>query len=114
MITGYSLFLLAAAIITALLATYTRWHRRQVASSATGITLLLIAITLYVGGYGMELINTDLPGMLFWRMIEYVGIAPIPPLLLIMVLGHIDLTRQSLRQSSLSSPSFRRSPSYWF
>jgi PAS domain S-box-containing protein len=93
MITGYSVFLIVTAVITTFLAVYTGRHRRQVLSSATGTVLLLVAITLYIGGYGMELISTDPAGMLFWRMVEYVGIAPIPPLLLIMVLGYTDRTR---------------------
>jgi PAS domain S-box-containing protein len=94
MITGYSVFLIAASVVTTLLAVYTGRHRRQAISSATAMVLLLIAITLYIGGYGMEMISGDLAGMLFWRLVEYVGIAPIPPLLLIMVLGYTDRTRQ--------------------
>lgn len=93
MITGYSIFLFAAAIVTALLAIYTGWDRRRAISSATGIILLLIAITVYISGAGMELASSDLAGILFWVQIEYLGIASIPSLLLIVVLGYTDRTR---------------------
>ncbi|ACL17549.1 histidine kinase N-terminal 7TM domain-containing protein [Methanosphaerula palustris] len=93
MITGYSIFLITAAVVTALLAVYTGWQRRQAIRSTTGIVLLLIAIALYLSGYGMELASTDLAGMLFWSRIQYFGIASIPPLLLIVVLGYTNQTR---------------------
>lgn len=93
MITGYSIFLFAAAIVTALLAIYTGWDRRRAISSATGIILLLIAITVYISGAGMELASSDLARILFWVKIEYLGIASIPSLLLIVVLGYTDRTR---------------------
>ncbi|WP_440949952.1 histidine kinase N-terminal 7TM domain-containing protein [Methanosphaerula subterraneus] len=94
MIPGYSIFLFAAAIVTALLAAYTGWDRRRAISSVTGVLLLLFAITLYIGGAGMELASSDLAGILFWVKIEYVGIASIPSLLMIVVLGYIDRTRR--------------------
>ncbi len=93
MITGYSVFLIAAAVITALLAAFTGWHRRQMISSAMGIVLLLLAITLYISGYGMELASSTLAGMLFWSKVQYLGIVWIPPLLLIVMLGYTDLNR---------------------
>jgi signal transduction histidine kinase len=93
MITGYSIFLITAAIVTALLAIYTGWQRRQAIRNTTGIVLLLIAIALYLSGYGMELASTDLAGMLFWSKFQYLGIASIPPLLLIVVLGYTNQTR---------------------
>ncbi len=93
MITGYSVFLIVTAVITALLAAFTGWHRRQMISSAMGIVLLLIAITLYLSGYGMELTSSTLAGMLFWSKVQYFGIAWVPPLLLIVVFGYTDLNR---------------------
>ncbi len=94
MIPGYSIFLFAAAIVTALLAVYTGWDRRRAISSVTGVLLLLFAITLYIGGAGMELASSDLAEILFWVKIEYMGIASIPSLLMIVVLGYIDRTRR--------------------
>jgi len=93
MITGYSIFLIAAAVLTAFLAVYTGWYRRLVSRSATGMVLLLTAITLYLSGAGMELAGTDLAGILFWVKIEYFGIASLPPLLLIVVLRYTGQTR---------------------
>ncbi|ACL17550.1 histidine kinase N-terminal 7TM domain-containing protein [Methanosphaerula palustris] len=93
MITGYSVFLFAAATVTGLLAAYTGWYRRREISSATGILLLLIAITLYIGGAGMELASSDLAEILFWVKVEYLGIASIPSLLLIGMFGYVNRTR---------------------
>jgi len=93
MITCYSIFLFGAAIVTAILTVYTGWYRRQVISSVIGILLLLMAITLYIGGAGMELASSDLSGILFWVKIEYFGIASIPSLLLIVMLEYTNRTR---------------------
>lgn len=87
-----SLILLVSALCTGLLAGYT-WHHRSIGPATRYAALLFGAMTLYVGGYGIELLAPDLETAVVWVRIEYLGIAVIPPLLLGMILEYTGYGR---------------------
>jgi signal transduction histidine kinase len=79
-----SLILVASALLTGVLAAYT-WRYRSFGSPTRYAALLLAAMTLHAGGYGLELAAPDLATALVWVRIQYLGIAVIPPLVLGMI-----------------------------
>ncbi len=73
-----SLLYLISAIITATLAVYA-WNRRE-NQAVMALLLLLAALSVWSFGYGLELALTDLTHMKLANMLQYIGIATIPPL----------------------------------
>lgn len=59
MIGPLSLALLASALLTGLLAAYA-WDRRSTGPAGRYAALFFAAVTLYVGGYAMEIAATGL------------------------------------------------------
>jgi len=72
----FSLALFVTASLTLALAIY-GWVNRPV-RGAREFALLMTAVTLYVAGYGMEILSPIAEGILFWLKIQYLGIAVIP------------------------------------
>ena len=87
-----SLALLASALLTALLAVYA-WDRRSMGPAVPYAALFFAAVTLYIGGYAMELAATGLEQILFWVRIEYLGIAVAPALVIAMALAYTGRER---------------------
>src|SRR5256885_3251785 len=75
--TPYVFPVAASAIISAALA-LTAWYRRQ-APGAIAFCLLMLAVAEYSLGYVLELAHFDLPTILFWDNLEWVG-ATLAPL----------------------------------
>ena len=72
----YALSLIISALISGVTAFYS-WRRRP-APGAALFALLMLAITVWTLGYGLELTCLTLACMLFWIKIEYLGIATLP------------------------------------
>jgi PAS domain S-box-containing protein len=63
------------------------WRRRG-SDGADSLLLLVVCILLYIGGYIMELGSSQLSTARFWIKIEYIGVAPIPVFLVMLVLAY--------------------------
>src|SRR5947209_2756080 len=84
--TPYVFPVAASAIISAALA-LTAWYRRQ-APGAIAFCLLMLAVAEYSLGYFFELAHFDLPTVLFWDNLEWLGATMAPLLWLIFVLQY--------------------------
>ena len=74
--TPFTVILLTAVAVDAILAVYAFIHRRTAASLALGG--LMVAAAFHSFGYAFELASPDLAGMMFWTHIEYLGIVSLP------------------------------------
>jgi PAS domain S-box-containing protein len=95
--TPYVLPMIASAAVSAALALYA-WHRRP-ASGATSFSLLMLAVAQWSLVYALELVSTDLPAVLFWDNIEWLGAAFAPTLWLIFVLQYTGRARWLTRRN---------------
>ncbi|HIH04568.1 MAG TPA: PAS domain-containing protein [Methanoregulaceae archaeon] len=96
MIGPLSLVLLASAVLTGLLAAFA-WGRRSSGPTVRYAVHFFVAVTLYVGGYAMELSATNLEQVLFWVRVEYLGIAAAPVFVICMVLAYTGRDRYLTR-----------------
>jgi PAS domain S-box-containing protein len=84
--TPYALPLLAAAATSAILAVYA-WRRRQ-APGATVFMVMMLAVAEWTLGYALELSSADLPSIVLWAKLEYVGIVTGPPAALLLACAY--------------------------
>jgi signal transduction histidine kinase len=82
----YTIPLLIAAAISALLAVYA-WRQRHILGTRA-FSILLLAIGQWALGYAFELNAPTLDGKLFWTSFNFIGIVTIPPALTIFVLRY--------------------------
>jgi diguanylate cyclase (GGDEF)-like protein len=94
------IFALVSSFITGGLAFYSLLQKRQ-SAEAKIFAFLLLATTFYSFGYAFELGSSTLAGMLFWTRIEYLGIATIPSLWLVLTLQFCGLKQLLHRKSML-------------
>ena len=83
-----SIAVFLCGLMSAIMASYA-WHKR----ATRGLQLLSIfmaSMTVYVLGYSMELASLDLPTMLMWSKIGYLGIFSFPTLFLMFVLQYTN------------------------
>jgi len=71
-----SLALFLIAMTTSGLAIYALWNLKV--RGALEFSLLMISITFYIAGFGMEVLTPSVNGILFWLKVEYIGISTIP------------------------------------
>lgn len=83
-VNSLSLFLLICGILLAAIALYS-WRRRFV-RGALWFSLFMLAVSIYVTGYFFELSSADLPAILFWNKVQYIGILLLPPFCLLFAL----------------------------
>jgi PAS domain S-box-containing protein len=95
--TPYVFPMIASAAVSAALALYA-WHRRP-ASGATSFSLLMLAVAQWSLVYALELVSADLPAVLFWDNIEWLGAAFAPTLWLIFVLQYTGRARWLTRRN---------------
>src|SRR5437868_14788144 len=95
--TPYVIPVAASAIISAALA-LTAWYRRH-APGAIAFSLLMLAVTEYSLGYVVELAHSDLPSVLFWDNLEWLGATLAPMLWLIFVLQYTGRGRWLTRRT---------------
>src|SRR5947209_6436727 len=89
--TPYVIPVAASALISAALA-LSAWFRRH-APGAIAFSLLMLAVTEYSVGYVFELAHSDLPTVLFWDNLEWLGATLAPMLWLIFVLQYTGRVR---------------------
>ena len=82
----YTILVLGAATMV-VLATKA-WKHRNDTPAAGPFTALLLVTAIYAAGYACELLSTTVPSLLFWVRVEYIGIALIPALWLIVVIEY--------------------------
>ncbi len=79
-----SLALFIVATLTGGLAVYALTNLKV--RGGLDFSLLMVAITFYIAGFGMELLSDSREGILFWLKIEYIGISTIPALCLLLAI----------------------------
>jgi hypothetical protein len=79
-----SLALLLVSAVTFGLAVYSLIHIKI--RGGVEFFLLMVSLTLYIGGFGLELSSPSLSGILFWLKIEYIGIATLPAFCIILAI----------------------------
>jgi PAS domain S-box-containing protein len=89
--TLYVIPVIASAIVSATVAFFL-WRRRP-APGATALSLLMLAVAQWSLAYALELVNTDLPTILFWDNLEWLGSAFAPTLWLIFALQYTGRTK---------------------
>src|SRR5947209_2072067 len=101
--TPYVLPVIISAVVSAAVAR-SAWHRRP-APGATSFSLLMLAVAEWSLAYALELANTDLPTVLFWDNISWLGAASAPTLWLAFALQYTGrarwLTRRTLAALAL-------------
>lgn len=78
--------LLLSAIMTCILAIIVLRRRNTIGVLGTIFASVLMSVTIYSFGYAMELLNTTLPGVLFWLKVEHLGIQTLPVMWFIFAL----------------------------
>jgi hypothetical protein len=71
-------YILCCGAVCVFLAYYA-WRHRS-ASGARPFAIFMLAMSVYVIGYSMELASPRLGAMLFWSKVEYIGILTFPAL----------------------------------
>ncbi len=87
----FSAILLLTALANLLLAIFSLRYRNS--PGAIAYFLLLVAISLYSFGYAFELQSGQVETILFWLKIEYIGIAFIPSLLVMLAFSYTGRTQ---------------------
>ena len=87
----YIVALIIAGGINGLLAIHAYLHR--IKSGATCFACLMLTTVVYAFGYAAEIAQTTLPAMLFWLKVEYIGIAPLPALWIIVAIQYVGRVR---------------------
>lgn len=101
--TPYILPLASTAVVSVILVHFA-WRRRP-APGAVLLALLMLAVTVWLAGYALELACVDLPDKVFWAKVQYLGIVVVPLIWLLFALCYTDrgqwLTRRNLLLSSV-------------
>ncbi len=84
--TPYGLPLLLAAVISLLLA-FLAWRRRP-APGAAPFALMLLALTVWLLGYALQLASVELNPRLRWLRLQYVGATLVPLLWVLFILEY--------------------------
>ncbi|MBN2085231.1 MAG: diguanylate cyclase [Anaerolineales bacterium] len=93
----FAIFVLVCGAMTVAIANYAWRHRT--AFGARPFALFMLALSVYIIGYSMELASTDLAAMLFWNKVEYFGILAFPGLYLVFASEYTDqANKQTPRQ----------------
>jgi PAS domain S-box-containing protein len=82
-----AIFVFLFSLIPAAFAWYAWRHRASRASQF--FAFFMISMTVYIMGYSMELASLDLPTMLFWSKVGYLGIFSFPNLFLLFVVQYV-------------------------
>jgi diguanylate cyclase (GGDEF)-like protein len=91
----FAIFVLVCGAMTVAIAYYAWRHRT--AFGARPFALFMLALSVYIIGYSMELASTDLASMLFWSKVEYFGILSFPALYLVFASEYTDQATQTPR-----------------
>jgi N-terminal 7TM region of histidine kinase len=95
--TPYVLPVITSAVVAAALA-YSAWQRRP-APGATSFSLLMLAVAEWSLAYALELASPDLPTILFWDNMAWLGAAFAPTLWFAFALQYTDQARWLTRRN---------------
>jgi diguanylate cyclase (GGDEF)-like protein/PAS domain S-box-containing protein len=84
----FAIYVLVCGAMTVAIAYYAWRHRT--AFGAPPFALFMLALSVYIIGYSMELASTKLAAMLFWSKVEYIGILAFPALYLVFAVEYTD------------------------
>jgi PAS domain S-box-containing protein len=94
--TPYALPLMAAGAICIVLAIHA-WRRRP-APGAAIFVVMMVAVAEWTLGYALELGSADLPMIVFWARLEYLGIVVGPVAALLLALAYTGRARWLTRR----------------
>jgi PAS domain S-box-containing protein len=94
--TPYALPLVAAGAICIVLAIHA-WRRRP-APGAAIFAVMMLAVAVWSLGYALELGSADLPVIIFWARLEYLGIVAGPVAAMLLALAYTGRTRWLTRR----------------
>jgi len=97
--TPYSVPLIIGAVVLVISAFLVLRRSPTLANIYMAIVNILIAI--YAGGYGMELGQTSLEGIYFWKKVEYLGGVASPVFLLLLIVAYSGSERWLTRVNHL-------------
>jgi diguanylate cyclase (GGDEF)-like protein len=80
-------FISILSALVSLTASIATWRRSAPGSSA--LSLLLLAMAIWAGGYGTRWMDISLEAKLFWFKVMFIGVSGVPTLFLIFSLGLI-------------------------
>ena len=86
----YTYILVAVGILASLICLYI--GRRRTVPGASMMMMLMVAVTIWSVGYGLELASHSVPQMLFWFGIEMLGIVTAPVFWLLFALRYTGRT----------------------
>ncbi|MBN2004697.1 MAG: PAS domain-containing protein [Anaerolineae bacterium] len=94
----YVIVLILSALVSGGIALY-GWQRRQM-PAVTAFVLMMVGVTIWLLGYAFELYGDELPVMVGWIKVEYLGVATVPTLWLVFTIQYTGkerwLTRRNL------------------
>ncbi len=79
-----ALFVFLCGLLTLAIAGYSWRHRKT--NGARPFAIFMTSLAIYVLGYSLELASLDVPSMLFWSKVQYLGTLSFPTLYLIFAL----------------------------
>jgi diguanylate cyclase (GGDEF)-like protein/PAS domain S-box-containing protein len=85
-VNGISLFVLLCGLVLVAIAVFA-WQRRAI-RGAFWFSLFMLAQSIYVIGYFLELSSLDLASMLFWNKFQYLGVMLFPQFYLFFTLQY--------------------------
>ena len=97
--TPYSIPLIIGAVV--LIPTAFLVLRRSPTLANIYMAIACILIAIFSGGYGLELAQTSLKGIYFWKKVEYLGGAAVPVFLLLLIVAYSGLERWLTRANHL-------------
>ena len=68
------------------------WRHKEVPVAPTFMTFSLL-LALWAAGYAMELLSSDMAAKVWWAKVEYIGIASLPVMWLVLILKYAQRTR---------------------
>ena len=96
-LTVYISVLILSALISGAIAIYSL--RRRHVPTALPFGLMMIAVTIWLVGYALELYSTELDAMLLWIKFSYPGVMTVPTLWLIFTLQYTGRERWLTRRN---------------
>jgi diguanylate cyclase (GGDEF)-like protein/PAS domain S-box-containing protein len=92
-----SVFVLLCGALLVAMGVYA-WRHRSIVAART-FSALLFSMSVYILGYSLELASRDLPTILWWGKIEYLGTCTFPTIFLIFVIQYTHHDRWLSRRN---------------
>ncbi|MBN1874812.1 MAG: PAS domain-containing protein [Anaerolineae bacterium] len=96
----YIIVLILSALVSGGIALYS-WRQRRM-PAATLFTLMMVGVTVWLLGYAFELNSSELPVMLLWIKVGYLGVATVPTLWFIFTVQYTGRERWLTRRNFMA------------